>query len=73
MLQASGKEVVRALERVGWVRMQSAGGSHVRLQRRDGTGRVVVPIHANKPLKVGTIASILKMADLTEAELKELL
>jgi predicted RNA binding protein YcfA (HicA-like mRNA interferase family) len=53
--------------------MQSAGGSHVRLQRRDGPGRVVVLVHANKPLKVGTIASILKMADLTEAQLKELL
>lgn len=73
MFQVSGMEVVRALERAGWIRMRSAGGSHVKLMRVNGSGRVVVPVHGSASLKPGTLKRILDMTGLTEDELKELL
>ncbi len=50
MLQVSGKDIVAALTRAGWIRMKSGGGSHVKLRRPNGAGRVVVPLHGNRPL-----------------------
>ncbi len=73
MLQASGKEIVAALTRAGWVRMKSGGGSHVKLQRPNGSGRVVVPLHGNRSLPPGTLKGVLQMAGLTEEELRGLL
>jgi predicted RNA binding protein YcfA (HicA-like mRNA interferase family) len=73
MLQVSGRQVIRALERAGWVRMRSTGGSHVKLRRANGTGRVIVPDHGAKPLKLGTVRQILAMAGMTQEELEELL
>lgn len=56
----SGREVVAALERLGFVQMRQRG-SHVILQR-DGVG-VVVPLH--RELKTGTLAGISGQAGLS--------
>ncbi|MGQ3100135.1 MAG: type II toxin-antitoxin system HicA family toxin [Sphingopyxis solisilvae] len=57
----SGRDVVAALERLGFIQMRQRG-SHVILQR-DGVG-VVVPLH--RELKTGTLAGIIRQAGLSQ-------
>ena len=59
----SGRDVVKALERLGFEQMRQRG-SHVVMQR-DGVG-CVVPLH--KELKTGTLAGIVRQAGLTQDE-----
>jgi predicted RNA binding protein YcfA (HicA-like mRNA interferase family) len=59
----SGAEVVRALERLGFT-VARQRGSHIVMQR-DSSG-CVVPNH--KEIKVGTLAGILKQADVSADE-----
>jgi predicted RNA binding protein YcfA (HicA-like mRNA interferase family) len=56
--RVSGAEAIRALQRMGfvWVRQR---GSHVVMRRADKG--CVVPLHTE--LKVGTLASLLRQAD----------
>jgi len=61
--RVSGAEVVRALERLGFV-VARQRGSHI-VMRRGSTG-CVVPNH--RELKVGTLAGILKQAGVTPDE-----
>ena len=56
----SGKKVIRALSRLGFVVVRQRG-SHVVLQR--GADMVTVPMH--DPVKKSTLKSILKQADVT--------
>lgn len=60
----SGSEAQRALERLGFIKLRQSG-SHV-IMRRESKG-CVVPMHAE--LKVGTLAGILRQADVTPDEL----
>jgi predicted RNA binding protein YcfA (HicA-like mRNA interferase family) len=59
----SGREIIRALERLGFER-KAQSGSHVKL-RRAGIS-CVVPLH--KEVKRGTLAGILRQAQLTADE-----
>ncbi len=62
-------EVIRALERGGFVRVRQRG-SHLRL--RKGNLSVTVPIHPGD-LPPNVVRSILRQAQLTESELLEML
>ncbi|MBI4671250.1 MAG: type II toxin-antitoxin system HicA family toxin [Chloroflexi bacterium] len=69
--RVSGKQVIRALRRVGFEEFDQSG-SHVYLHRWTGdrwSERVTVPIHGNKTLKLKTLKSIPKQANLTVEEL----
>jgi predicted RNA binding protein YcfA (HicA-like mRNA interferase family) len=59
----SGAEALRALERLGFERVRQKG-SHV-VMRRGGKG-CVVPLHAE--LKIGTLAGLLRQADISPEE-----
>ena len=59
----SGAQVVRALERLGFVEARQAG-SHI-VMRRNGQG-CVVPNH--KEVKVGTVNGVLRQAGVTAEE-----
>ena len=59
----SGRDVVKALERLGFAQMRQKG-SHVILQRA-GIG-CVVPLH--REIKTGTLAGIIRQAGLTQDE-----
>lgn len=61
--RVSGAEVVRALERLGFV-VARQRGSHIVMRR--GSAGCVVPDH--RELKVGTLAGILKQAGVTPDE-----
>ena len=73
MPRTTGKAIVAALERSGWERMPSRGGSHVKLRHPDRPGRVVVPVHGSRMLPPGTLKNVLEQAGLTHDELRELL
>ena len=66
----SGKEAIRALERLGFEQIRQRG-SHVVLKKQTGMGDVgcVVPLH--KELAIGTLRGILKQAGVTPAEFME--
>jgi predicted RNA binding protein YcfA (HicA-like mRNA interferase family) len=65
----SGREVVRALGRVGFEQIGQKG-SHVKL-RSEARRTVIVPLH--RELARGTLASILRQAALSVDEFRELL
>jgi predicted RNA binding protein YcfA (HicA-like mRNA interferase family) len=65
----TGREVLQALTRLGWV-VVSQPGSHVQLKHADRGGRVTVPIHAGETIGPGLVRSILSQAGLTVEELR---
>ena len=70
--QVNGRHVIGALEKSGWY-VHRTRGSHVILKNDDIPGsRVTVPVHP-RPLKPYVLASILKAAGLTVAEMNDLL
>ena len=56
----SGAEAIRALQRLGFEKLRQSG-SHVVMRR--ATQGCVVPLHAD--LKVGTLAGLLRQADVS--------
>lgn len=68
--RVSGEEAIRALEKLGFVRVRHRG-SHVVLKRQsaEGTEGCVVPLH--RELAIGTLRGILKQADVQPEEFNE--
>jgi predicted RNA binding protein YcfA (HicA-like mRNA interferase family) len=68
-----GRQVVRALQRAGFVVVRTRG-SHSVLARPGEPGRaVIVPVHGNRDLKPGTIRSIIRQSGLSVSEFRDLL
>jgi predicted RNA binding protein YcfA (HicA-like mRNA interferase family) len=66
------KEVIRALERAGFI-VSRTSGSHCRLvHSTDPARKITVPVHSTD-LKRGTLRGIIAQAGLTVAEFLELL
>lgn len=65
----SGREVVKALRRLGFV-VDHQRGSHIFMNNLERNTSVIVPFH--KELKKGTLHSILKKAGITVADLRRL-
>jgi predicted RNA binding protein YcfA (HicA-like mRNA interferase family) len=65
--KVSGKEAIKALERLGFKTVRQRG-SHVVLKRGTEKGETgcVVPLH--RELKIGTLRGILKLAEVTPEE-----
>jgi len=70
--QASGKEIIAALQRGGFV-LTHVRGSHHYLRKAGASGLVVVPVHGNRALPAGTLRSILRQAGLSVDDLQDLL
>jgi predicted RNA binding protein YcfA (HicA-like mRNA interferase family) len=70
--RVTGRDVVRALGRLGWV-VVAQRGSHAQLRHPTRGGRVTVPLHAGETLGPRLVASILAQAGLTADELREVL
>jgi predicted RNA binding protein YcfA (HicA-like mRNA interferase family) len=68
--RVSGREAIRALERLGFVQLRQRG-SHVVLKRQTPEGEVgcVVPLH--RELAIGTLRGILRQAKITPEEFTE--
>ena len=65
------RDVIRALERAGFI-LSSVRGSHHVFRHPDRRRPVVVAYHARE-LKRGALAGIIKQAGLTQQEFRELL
>ncbi|MBI4621475.1 MAG: type II toxin-antitoxin system HicA family toxin [Desulfobacterales bacterium] len=65
----SGKDVVKALRRKGFV-VDHQRGSHIFMHNLEKNISVVVPFH--KEIKKGTLNNIIKKAGITIDELKDL-
>lgn len=69
----TGAEVIKALKRAGWL-FERQHGSHVYLKHPDRPYlRVTVAVHSGETIKPKTLQSILKQADLTISEFRDLL
>ena len=68
MKQVSGKELAKAVQRIGWSLARVHGSHHIFVMsgRRE---RIVIPIHGNRPLKIGLLRSLMKIAGLAESDL----
>ncbi len=65
----SGKRVVRALRRIGYI-IDHQRGDHVFMHNLEKNISVIIPLH--KEIKKGTLNNIIKKAGITIDELKEL-
>ena len=68
MKAISGKEFARVLEKKGWKLARVKGSHHVYI-KESMIERISLPIHGNKPLKIGLLKHFLKVAGLKEADL----
>ncbi|MFA6548743.1 MAG: type II toxin-antitoxin system HicA family toxin [Candidatus Margulisiibacteriota bacterium] len=59
-----GKEVVRALEKAGFV-VKRTTGSHVILKNNSTSKIAIVPTHGSKDIKRGTMFSIIRQTGLS--------
>lgn len=66
----NGLQLVRVLERCGFVRRRQKG-SHVHLFRASDKRRVTVPVHQGKDIPKGTLKAILKDAGLDVEDLRK--
>ena len=69
--RVSGRQLVRALERLGW-RVDRIRGSHHIMRHDQSRTTLAVPVHANTTLPIGTQLSILKDAEVDAVEFNEL-
>ena len=66
MKSISGKRLANILKKKGWI-LVDVNGSHFKYCKDSKS--VVIPIHGNKDLKIGTLKSLMKQTDLTEDDL----
>ena len=66
--RTSGAAIIKALERLGFAKVRQSG-SHVIMRR--GPKGCVVPMHSE--VKVGTLAGILRQADISPDEFADVL
>lgn len=68
MKAVSGKRFMRLLEQHGW-QLKRANGSHHIFTYPDSSARISVPVHVNKPLKIGLRRHLMKVAGISDSEL----
>lgn len=66
------QQLVRALERAGFEK-QRQRGSHLHMLRSSDHKRVTVPVHRGRILPVGTLRAILRDADISIEEFRNLI
>jgi len=69
MKSISGKNLCKILEKFGWT-LARVKGSHYIYMKEGFKTILVVPVHSNKDLPIGTLKAILKDAGLTENDLQ---
>jgi predicted RNA binding protein YcfA (HicA-like mRNA interferase family) len=64
----SGREFARLVERRGGKLLRISGSHHV-YGKQGSVIRLSIPIHANRPLKIGLLRHLAKLADISDDEL----
>jgi predicted RNA binding protein YcfA (HicA-like mRNA interferase family) len=66
--QVSGKEFIRVIQKRGWI-LKRINGSHHIFTKEGQPERIVIPVHSNRPLKIGLLKHQMKIAGLVESDL----
>jgi predicted RNA binding protein YcfA (HicA-like mRNA interferase family) len=64
----SGKQFCRLLKNNGWELMRINGSHHI-YAKKESVVRISVPVHGNKPLKIGLQRYLMKLAGIEEKDL----
>jgi predicted RNA binding protein YcfA (HicA-like mRNA interferase family) len=67
----TAKELIRVLERKGWELDRSRGSHHIYIHP-NGQRTLSIPV-ARRPMSIGTLARLLKDAEISRDELRRLL
>jgi len=70
---ATGKDIVRALERAGFIIDRVVGSHHVMAHPSDPKRTVSVPVHGNRDLKRGTLRAIIRQSGFSVDEFDDFL
>ncbi len=68
MKSRSGKELCKVVQNKGWILKRIKGSHHI-FEKAGLETTLSIPIYSNKDLKIGTLKSIMKQANLTEEDL----
>jgi len=68
MKSISGKKFAKILERHGWKLLRIQSSHHIYC-KEGSIARMSVPIHSNKPMKIGLQKHLMKIAGLTEEDI----
>jgi predicted RNA binding protein YcfA (HicA-like mRNA interferase family) len=69
MKSLSGRDFARLVERRGWRLLRISGSHHI--YGRAGTSvRLSIPVHGDRPLKIGLLRHLAKLAELPDDELE---
>jgi predicted RNA binding protein YcfA (HicA-like mRNA interferase family) len=68
----SYQQIVKALQRAGWVVVRQKG-SHIRMQKRESGKLLKITVPAHRPVKRSTLSHILKQAQIETERFLELL
>ncbi len=68
MKQISGKEFCKIVEKRGWV-LKRIKGSHFIFMKEGKEERLTIPVHKSMPLKFGLLKALMKIAELSDADL----
>lgn len=68
MKSISGKKLCKIVEQKSWILKKITGSHHI--YEKLGENKIIsIPVHKNQDLKIGTLKSLMKIAELTEDEL----
>ena len=68
MKSISGKKLCKIVEAKGWMLKKITGSHHI-YEKPNENKIVSIPVHRNQDLKLGTLKSIMKIAELSENDL----
>ncbi len=69
MKSISGKKLCKIVEQRGWILKRVTGSHHI-YQKPDNQQILSIPVHRNQDLKLGTLKSLMKIANLSEQDLR---
>lgn len=59
-----GSELLKLLKKDGWYIIRQQGTSHAIMRHNTKAGQLTVPTHGSSEVRLGTLKSILKQADI---------
>ena len=68
MKSISGKKLRKVVEKLGWTLVRVKGSHHI-YTKEDIAKIIVIPVHGNRDLPIGTLKGILKDAELSENDI----
>lgn len=69
MTAISGREFARLVDRRGWQLLRVTGSHHI-YGKPGSVVRLSIPIHGNRPLKIGLLRHLAKLAALPDEDLQ---